>query len=304
MVRSSLFVVYNGREMEMLIKDYKSLIEEWINEYFKNKSLDDKRYFEPMIYSLNIGGKRIRPILLLLTYGLYKEDYIEALPFAAAMEMIHTYSLIHDDLPAMDDDKLRRGMPTNHIKFGEAKAILAGDGLLNEAMIIMFKECLNCEERKIKASNIIANAAGAEGMILGQIIDIESEHEKISEETMLKMHKNKTGQLIKASIISGAVLGGATEEEICILKQYGDKLGLAFQIKDDILDTLGDETLVGKSLSDKNNEKTTFVTMYGLEKCISLCESLTKECFELLKKLNKNTNLLCELTEFLLERQY
>lgn len=288
----------------MFIKDYKNLVETWINEYFENKSSENKRYFEPMIYSLNIGGKRIRPILLLLTYGLYKENYIEALPFAAAMEMIHTYSLIHDDLPSMDNDQLRRGMPTNHIKFGEAKAILAGDGLLNEAMIIMFKECLKCEERKVKAANIIASASGAEGMILGQIIDIESEHEKISEETMLKMHKNKTGQLIKASIISGAVLGGASEEEIHILEQYGDKLGLAFQIKDDILDTTGDEALIGKSLSDRNNDKTTFVTMYGLEKCINLCESITKECFELLNKLNKNTALLCELTKFLLERQY
>ncbi|WP_454055508.1 polyprenyl synthetase family protein [Clostridium sp. Marseille-Q7071] len=288
----------------MFIKDYKNLIETWINEYFENKSSENKGYFEPMIYSLNIGGKRVRPILLLLVYGLYKENYIEALPFAAAMEMIHTYSLIHDDLPSMDNDELRRGMATNHIKFGEARAILAGDGLLNEAMIIMFKECLKCEERKIKASNVIANASGAEGMILGQIIDIESENEKISEGTMLKMHKNKTGQLIKASIISGAILGGATEEEICILGEYGDKLGLAFQIKDDILDTIGDEILIGKSLSDSSNDKTTFVTMYGLEKCINLCEEITKECFELLNKLNKNTSLLSELTMFLLERQY
>ncbi|WP_291562157.1 MULTISPECIES: polyprenyl synthetase family protein [unclassified Clostridium] len=288
----------------MFIKDYKNLIETWINEYFENKSSENKGYFEPMIYSLNIGGKRIRPILLLLVYGLYKEDYLEALPFAAAMEMIHTYSLIHDDLPSMDNDELRRGMATNHIKFGEARAILAGDGLLNEAMIIMFKECLKCEERKIKASNVITNASGAEGMILGQIIDIESENEKISEETMLKMHKNKTGQLIKASIISGAILGGATEEEIHILGEYGDKLGLAFQIKDDILDTIGDEILIGKSLSDSSNDKTTFVKMYGLEKCINLCEEITKECFELLNKLNKNTPLLSELTMFLLERQY
>ncbi|WP_461613438.1 polyprenyl synthetase family protein [Clostridium sp. Marseille-QA1073] len=288
----------------MFIKDYKNLIETWINEYFENKPSENKGYFEPMIYSLNIGGKRIRPILLLLVYGLYKENYMEALPFAAAMEMIHTYSLIHDDLPSMDNDELRRGMATNHIKFGEARAILAGDGLLNEAMIIMFNECLRCEERKIKASNIIANASGAEGMILGQIIDIESENKKISEETMLKMHKNKTGQLIKASIISGATLGEATEEEIRILGEYGDKLGLAFQIKDDILDATGDENFIGKSLSDKNNEKTTFVTMYGLEKCISLCEEITKECFELLNKLNKNTSLLSELTMFLLERQY
>ncbi|WP_010292259.1 polyprenyl synthetase family protein [Clostridium senegalense] len=288
----------------MDIKDFKNLIEKYILEYFDAKPEGLKKYLEPMLYSMKVGGKRIRPILLLLTYNLYKEKYEEALPFALSMEMIHTYSLIHDDLPSMDDDDLRRGMPTNHKKFGEARAILAGDGLLNESMIIMFNQCMSLEARKVKASKLIAEAAGAEGMILGQIIDIESEDKKVSEEMLLKMHKNKTGQLIKASVLSGAILGEATEKELEILSEYGEKIGLAFQVKDDILDVIGDEKAAGKSLSDKDNLKSNFITMYGLEKCKEYCENLTDECIQLLKQLNRNVDLLIELTEFLLKRNY
>ena len=284
--------------------DFKVLIENYILDYFNSKPSEIKEYLKPMVYSLTIGGKRIRPILLLLTYSLYKEDTSEALPFATAMEMIHTYSLIHDDLPSMDNDDLRRGKPTNHKVFGEARAILAGDALLNEAMILMFNECMNAEMRKIKASNIIAKSAGSEGMILGQIIDIESEGKSISEEMLLMMHKNKTGKLIKASILAGATLGEASSDELKILEKYGENLGLAFQIKDDILDYTGDEKIAGKSLSDKDNLKTNFITMYGMDKCKNYCTKLTNECIELLNSLKGDTAKLKELTEFLLVRNY
>lgn len=288
----------------MNLQELKELIEQYIVEYFDRKPEELKGYLEPMLYSLKVGGKRIRPILMMLTHRLYKNDCKEVLPFALAMEMIHTYSLVHDDLPSMDNDDLRRGMPTNHKKFGEARAILAGDGLLNEAMLIMINQCVDLEERKAKAAQLVAKAAGSEGMILGQIIDIESENKQISEEMLLKMHKNKTGQLIKASVMSGAILGGANEKELETIKLYGEKLGLAFQIKDDILDYMGDEKAVGKSLSDKENQKTNFVTMYGIEKCKVKCEELTNQCIELLNSLNKDVNLLIELTDFLLKRQY
>ncbi|MGG7164023.1 polyprenyl synthetase family protein [Clostridium ihumii] len=284
--------------------DFKVLIENYILDYFNSKPSEIKEYLKPMVYSLTIGGKRIRPILLLLTYSLYKEDTSEALPFATAMEMIHTYSLIHDDLPSMDNDDLRRGKPTNHKVFGEARAVLAGDALLNEAMILMFNECMNAEMRKIKASNIIAKSAGAEGMILGQIIDIESEGKSISEEMLLMMHKNKTGKLIKASILAGATLGEASSDELKILEKYGENLGLAFQIKDDILDYTGDEKIAGKSLSDKDNLKTNFITMYGMDECKKQCIKLTNECIELLNSLKGDTTELKELTEFLLVRNY
>jgi len=288
----------------MNIKFLKDSVEGWISNYFNEKSDINNRNFEAMRYSLKVGGKRIRPILMLLTYAMYKEDYRDILPFAAALEMIHTYSLIHDDLPCMDNDDLRRGKPTNHKIYGEAIAVLAGDGLLNEAMIIMLNQCLDGSLNKVKASTLIAEASGANGMIAGQISDISSEGISISEEELLYMHRNKTGQLIKVAIASGAVLGDANEEDIRHLKDYGDKLGLAFQIKDDILDVVGDVALLGKNVnSDECNNKTNFITMYGLQKCKNICNDLTKECFEILKKLKVNTKYLEEVTEFLLKRE-
>ena len=289
----------------MDMKLLKAQIEQWINDYFENKPEVDNRNFEAMIYSLKVGGKRIRPTLMLLAYNMYKEDYTKILPFAAAMEMIHTYSLIHDDLPCMDNDDLRRGKPTNHKIYGEAIAILAGDGLLNEAMIIMLNQCLDGSLNKIKASNLIAKASGAQGMIAGQICDILSEGKLISEEELLYMHRNKTGQLIKAAIVSGAILGSDNEEDLISLNEYGEKLGLAFQIKDDILDVIGDVHVLGKNVkADEYNNKTTFITMYGLEKCQEKCDILTTQCFEILKTLKTNTEYLEEVTEFLLKREY
>lgn len=289
----------------MNIKLLKDAVEKWINDYFDGKPQIDNRNFEAMIYSIKVGGKRVRPILMLLTYSMYKEDYADILPFAGALEMIHTYSLIHDDLPCMDNDDLRRGKPTNHKVYGEAIAILAGDGLLNEAMIIMLNQCLNGSINKIKASNCIAKASGAQGMIAGQICDILSEGKTISEEELLYMHRNKTGELIKAAIVCGAILGNANEEDLRDLKEYGDKLGLAFQIKDDILDVIGNVDVLGKNVkSDECNNKTTFISMYGLEKCKEKCNALTEECFQILKKIKVNTEGLEEITEFLLKREY
>ncbi|MFT5872960.1 MAG: geranylgeranyl diphosphate synthase type II [Clostridium sp.] len=289
----------------MNIKSIKDEVEHWINQYFDDKPEIDYRNFEAMIYSIKVGGKRVRPILMLLTYAMYKKDYRDILPFAAALEMIHTYSLIHDDLPSMDNDDLRRGKPTNHKIYGEAIAILAGDGLLNEAMIIMLNQCLDGNLNKIKASTLIAEASGPQGMIAGQICDILSEGITISEEELLYMHRNKTGQLIKVAIVCGAILGNANEADLSDLKEYGDKLGLAFQIKDDILDVIGNVNILGKNVkSDECNNKTTFITMYGLEKCKEKCNELTQECFGILKKLNVNTEYLEEITDFLLKRKY
>ncbi|MCB2291995.1 polyprenyl synthetase family protein [Clostridium algoriphilum] len=289
----------------MDIKLLKESVEQWIINYFDNKSEINNRNFEAMIYSINVGGKRVRPILMLLTYAMYMEDYNEIMPFAAALEMIHTYSLIHDDLPCMDNDDLRRGKPTNHKIYGEAIAVLAGDGLLNEAMIIMLNQCSDGNLNKIKASALIAEASGAEGMIAGQICDILSEGIIISEEELLYMHRNKTGQLIKSAIVCGAILGNANNDDLEKLKQYGDKLGLAFQIKDDILDVVGDVSVLGKNVkSDECNNKTTFITMYGLEKCKKKCNELTQECSNILNELNLNTKYLEEITEFLLKREY
>lgn len=289
----------------MNINLVKSEIDQWLGSYFQNKGTYDKKIFEAMAYSVEIGGKRIRPLLLILTYCLYKENYKEILPVASALEMIHTYSLIHDDLPCMDNDDLRRGKPTNHKVFGEAVAVLAGDGLLNEAMNIMFNFCIDKGTKELRACKLISEAAGADGMIGGQVVDILSENKKISEEELAYMHRKKTGELIRAAVLCGAILGGAPENDIEILSMYGENLGLAFQIKDDILDVIGDTELLGKKVkSDENNKKTTFVSVYGLESCKEKCLSLTEKCLKLLKALKKNSYLLEDLTLFLLKREF
>lgn len=289
----------------MDVRELKNEVEVYLEEYFKHHKDYNKRIYEAMSYSINIGGKRIRPVLFLLTYGMFQDNWTKAVPLAAAIEMIHTYSLIHDDLPCMDNDDLRRGKPTSHKVFGEAIAVLAGDGLLNEAMNIMFKYCLISDKKALEACSSISMAAGAEGMIGGQVVDILGEGRKVDYEELLYMHRKKTGELIKAAILAGAILGGATSEEYELLKTFGEKLGLAFQIKDDILNVIGDEALVGKSIhSDEENNKTNFITVYGLEKCEELCKSLTEECINLLKSVQRNTENLQTLAAELLKREF
>ncbi|WP_026881324.1 polyprenyl synthetase family protein [Clostridium akagii] len=282
----------------------KSEIDLWLMEYFSKKGTYNRKIYDAMHYSLDVGGKRIRPILCCTTYNIYKKNYQNVMSVACAIEMIHTYSLIHDDLPCMDDDDLRRGHPTNHKVFGESVAVLAGDGLLNEAMSIMFDYCIGKNQNEIVACKLISDSAGPEGMIGGQIVDILSEGTKISYDTLRYMHKKKTGSLIKASILSGAILGNAQKEEIEKLADFGEKLGLAFQIKDDILDVTGDENVLGKNInSDIDNNKTTFITTFGLEECKNKCKILTTECLDILKDLKKDTKSLEDITKFLLHRE-
>jgi len=286
-------------------KTYKTEINDWLKNYFIDKGSYNKKLYEAMSYSVEVGGKRIRPILLILTYLLYKKDCERVMPVAGAIELIHTYSLIHDDLPSMDNDDLRRGKPTNHIMFGEAVAILAGDALLNEAMNILFNFCKHGEKNYLKACTIISEAAGAEGMIGGQIVDILSEGKNISTDELTYMHSMKTGALIKCSILAGGILGNAPNEELEVLGLFGEKLGLAFQIKDDILDSIGDTSVLGKNIkSDVENDKTTFITIYGIEKCIEICKRLTKESINLMDKLKGDTTELKVLILFLLEREF
>ncbi|MFL0196900.1 polyprenyl synthetase family protein [Clostridium sp. WILCCON 0269] len=290
--------------IKAIFKTLKEELDIYLREYMKEKGTYNKRVYQAMEYSLNAGGKRIRPILFLLTYKLYNESHREVMDIAAAIEMIHTYSLIHDDLPAMDNDDLRRGKPTNHKVFGEAIAILGGDGLLNEAMNIMFRHCIGKGENVIKACSIISESAGVEGMIGGQTVDILSENTKISTDKLYYMHSRKTGAMIKGSIVSAAVYASRNEKEISKLEYYGEKLGLAFQIKDDILDVLGDTALLGKKTrSDLNNNKTTFVTVYGLSKCQEMCHAITRECMDVLDEISGDTSYLKELTLFLLNRE-
>lgn len=288
----------------MKFNEIKNEINDFLLNYFSNKGTYNKVIYDSASYSLNIGGKRIRPILMLLTYNMYKENWKEILEFSSAIEMIHTYSLIHDDLPCMDNDDLRRGKPTNHKVYGENIAVLAGDTLLNEAMNIMMKFALNNGKNSLIAAEKIANAAGPEGMIGGQVVDIINEGKKISEDELKYMHMKKTGALIKVSIVAGALLGEASEEDIRLLEKFGENLGLAFQIKDDILDVIGNTEKLGKNvLSDEENNKANFITMHGLEYCIKECERLTKESIDILDSLSVNTEALKILTKELLDRE-
>lgn len=287
-------------EISVLLKE----INMYLENYFKEKGTYNKIIYDASNYSLNIGGKRIRPLLFILSYYIYREDYKNVIEMSAAIEMIHTYSLIHDDLPCMDNDDLRRGKPTNHKVFGENIAVLAGDALLNEAMIIMMKYSIEHSKNALKASYEIAKAAGIEGMIGGQVVDIISEGKKISYDELKYMHLNKTGALIKSSILGGAILADAPENDLKSLAEYGEKLGLVFQIKDDILDVVGNANMLGKNVHvDEENNKTNFVTIYGLEKCEELCKDLTEECINILKNLSVNTDCLIDLTKKLLKRE-
>ena len=287
----------------MKIKQLKELVDNYLSNYFKNKGSYNSLIYDAANYSLNVGGKRIRPILFMLVYNMYKGKDKEIIDMAAAIEMIHTYSLIHDDLPCMDNDDLRRGKPTNHKVYGENIAVLAGDALLNEAMILLMDFSIKNGKDALVAAREIAYAAGADGMIGGQVVDIINEGKKISKEELNYMHLKKTGELIRASIVAGAILAEVDKSEIELLNKFGLNLGLAFQIKDDILDVTGDVKKLGKNtLADVN--KSNFITMYGLEECKVMCENLTDECIAILEKISVNTDILKKLTIELLERDF
>ena len=287
----------------MRIKQLKELVDNYISNYFKDKGSYNSLIYDAASYSLNVGGKRIRPILFMLVYFMYKGEDKEVIDMAAAIEMIHTYSLIHDDLPCMDNDDLRRGKPTNHKVYGENIAVLAGDALLNEAMILLMDFSIKHGKDALVAAREIAYAAGADGMIGGQVVDIINEGKRISKEELNYMHLKKTGELIRSSIVAGAILAEADKSEIDLLNKFGMNLGLAFQIKDDILDVTGDVEKLGKNtLADVN--KSNFITMYGLEECKVMCEDLTAECITILDKISVNTDILKELTIELLKRDF
>ena len=287
----------------MRIKQLKELVDNYLSNYFKDKGSYNSLIYDAASYSLNVGGKRIRPILFMLVYNMYKGKDKEIIDMAAAIEMIHTYSLIHDDLPCMDNDDLRRGKPTNHKVYGENIAVLAGDALLNEAMILLMDFSIKNGKDALVAAREIAYAAGADGMIGGQVVDIINEGKKISKEELNYMHLKKTGELIRASIVAGAILAEVDKSEIELLNKFGLNLGLAFQIKDDILDVTGDVNKLGKNtLADGN--KSNFITMYGLEECKVMCENLTDECIAILEKISVNTDILKKLTIELLERDF
>ena len=287
---------------DLLSKAYRSYIEEYLESiYAEFKDLPQKQLFEAMEYSLLAGGKRLRPIFVFDFCRMCGGDWHEAAPFAAAIEMIHTYSLIHDDLPSMDNDDFRRGRPTNHKVYGEAMAILAGDALLTDAFMIAASAQLPNPGDMATAIALIAECAGSMGMVGGQVLDIQAENRECSVQEVLDIQNRKTGRLISAACALGAIAGGANEEQFDAACKFAAGLGLAFQIRDDMLDVIGTQEEMGKGVGT-DSTKNTFVRLYGLEKCEELVQTYTNYALEALDVF-ENNEFMKELALSLTERR-
>lgn len=290
------------------LEAYVKLIEKALPAYLPSGDTPQKRVEDAMSYSLLSGGKRIRGVLVLAFYRLFCDDVRPALPFAVAMEMMHAYSLIHDDLPCMDDSGLRRGKPSCHVAFDEATALLAGDGLLTLAFETIAQPA-NLEligaDKVLDAIRILAHRSGTDGMIGGQMMDLLYENKKMTDEQLQLMDSKKTGALITASVEIGCALGGAGEETTKKAVIYSQKLGLAFQIMDDILDCTGDEKLLGKPVhEDVKNQKSNYITLHGIEKCKHIVDRLNRQAKHELTSTGLDVEFLCSLADMLSSRQF
>lgn len=290
------------------LSKYQEQVNTELEKYLRKQDCPERILNSAMEYSLMAGGKRLRPTLVLSTYKLFNENLKEAMPYAISIEMVHNASLIHDDLPGIDNDDFRHGKLTNHKKFNEATAILAGDGLFNHAYIVISNDLLNTKNeqelnRKLRIFKEFSVAT--DRMLAGEYLDTECEGKNISSEELKYIHKNKTGAYLRLCARMGAILGGATENQLEKITEYAEKIGLAFQIKDDILDVTSSTEVLGKNAkSDIENDKTNYISLFGIEKCINLCESLTNECLSLLESINGDTKALSELTNLLVKRKY
>ena len=296
--------------MERSYQDYKEIIDAHLLDFIPNIDNKSISLYESMKYSLTAGGKRLRPILLLAACEFAGGDINEAIPYACAVEYIHTYSLIHDDLPAMDNDDLRRGLPTNHKIYGDALAILAGDGLLTTAFEAINKDMMmyfdNPEKmrKRISASFEIAKGAGCKGMVAGQVSDIEAETNDCSNEMLEYIHINKTAALINSAIKAGLYLGNPSSDMLSQLDKYAENLGLAYQIADDILDVIGNPEELGKETgSDKKKNKTTYTSINGLEAAQDRLEQLTENAVEAIADYYDNAEFFRDLVLELKDRR-
>lgn len=296
------------------IKEKVAEIEKILVEYLPEKSGYQKIIMDAMEYSLMAGGKRLRPMLMMETYrlfadakGIEKKDRSKALqPFMAALEMIHTYSLVHDDLPAMDNDEYRRGRKTTHIVYGEDMGILAGDALLNYAFETAFQAFTLAPEESLRigqALSVLGKKAGIYGMIGGQVIDVKETGHAVSKEILDTIYELKTGALIECAMMIGAILGNASEEEVQKVEKIAHYVGVAFQVQDDILDVTSTEEVLGKPIhSDEKNEKTTYVTLMGIEKAGKVVEDLSAQAINLLHELSGENEYLEQLLIRLVHR--
>lgn len=289
--------------METYLREKSSLIDAEMERLLPEKEKPYQQLLKAARYSLMGGGKRIRPILALATLEALGGDEKASLSAICSLEMVHTYSLIHDDLPCMDDDDFRRGKPTLHKMYPEGHAVLAGDFLLTYAFEILAVDPFLSPVQKVELIKILAQSSGGDGMIGGQIMDIEAEGKKIDFEKLQTIHRFKTGKMITASILFGGILANGTKESMNLLKQFGEEIGLAFQIVDDILDVTSSGQKHGIA-SDQANHKATYVSLLGLEKAEKEADALLKSALDKLQQLPYNLLRLKQLAEFIVKRDY
>ncbi len=290
-------------EFKEELKKYNEIINNELEKYIRKDKCLENKLNRSVEYSLMAGGKRLRPTLMLATYKLFKDDFSECLPFSVAMEMIHNFSLIHDDLPGIDNDDIRHGKPTNHKKFNEATAILAGDSLLNYAYLTISKDIQkNYSYKKIECLFELSNAV--DRMIIGEYVDTEYEGKQALVDELEYMHKNKTGALIRASVRIGAILAEANKDKIEELTFFAEKIGLAFQIKDDILSEIGNEKILGKPVgNDKKRGKCTYVSKYGLDQSKKELNKNIQEAIEIINKYGNKGEFLKNIAIYIKDRE-
>ncbi|HDR8140816.1 MULTISPECIES: (2E,6E)-farnesyl diphosphate synthase [Bacillus] len=289
---------------DTFLKESKTFVEEKLVSY-ANELQCPNVLREAMAYSLEAGGKRLRPLLLFATLQAFRKERNLGVGAACALEMIHTYSLVHDDLPCMDDDDLRRGKPTNHKVFGEAMAVLAGDGLLTYAfqVIMAYEQKEISAEKKVRLVLELAKAAGPEGMVGGQVADMEAEGKRLTIDELEYIHKHKTGKLLEFAVLAGAILSDATEEQEEKLLTFAKYIGLAFQIRDDILDVEGTEEEIGKPIgSDLSNEKSTYTTLFTVDRAKDILEETIAEAKGAISSLQLQDEYLLSICDLIAKR--
>ena len=290
-------------ELQAYLQHHKQAIENYLKEHF-SQPLVSSRLSEGMRYSLEAGGKRLRPILTIAACEAAKGDAVLAMPVAAALECIHTYSLVHDDLPAMDDDDLRRGKPTNHKKFGEATAILVGDGLLSEAFRILAQPSELPASVQLNIIERIASSAGNFGMVAGQQLDLQHEARTPTLESLQQIHAHKTGKLLTVSVESGALVAGVTESELVSYSQFGAHLGVAFQIVDDVLDVIGGAEIGKSQKSDLKHAKATYVSLLGVDESKKQAKQEIGQALAAIESLGDGATALRAIARFVIDRKF
>lgn len=292
-------------DIKQYFKRKAELVERELDRLLPAETETPPTIHQAMRYSVFAGGKRLRPILAIAAGEIFGASESELLPAASALEMIHTYSLIHDDLPAMDNDDLRRGMPTCHVKFGEAMAILAGDALLTQAFVTLADYETSHPDRKARVISEVAKAAATKNALIGgQVLDMQSEGKPVSGQQLEEIHRGKTGALIRCSIRVGAILGGASEAELNALTVYGEKAGLAFQVADDLLDEIGTSEELGKTAGkDAASHKATYTALYGIHGAREMAERLCREAIAAVRNLERDTKVLESIARFIVERR-